>query len=1117
MNCYSKVWVILFFFIVLPDRLVLAQEVTPKQVQASISKTAEKPAQLSYSPMMYGPISLIFLDEPVINAIKKVALAVRLRPVLDYDLINSDKKINLNLEVATLPEALDQILQGMEIQYSITESGLLVFTEKQTNQVGDSQGSGTVKGSVLDQVTGESLVGANVTIENTSIGAAADLDGNFVLHLVPVGDWTLKVSYVGYKSISQEVTVADNAIVEQNFRLIPQTIEGEEVIVTAQARGQVQAINQQLSSDKISSVVSEARIQELPDFNAAAAISRLPGITTLSSSGEANKVVIRGLAPKYNQITIGGISLASTGSTQIGVTSQGGTAGSISNDRSVDLSMMSPYMIKTISVYKSLTPDMNANAIGGTVNMELREAPSELHADLLLQSGYTQKNDQYGNYRIVGSASERFFDDQLGIYALGNIEQYDRDADNMSAGYEITSSIAGENGYLPVRVTNVQLHRHLETRKRFGGNLVIDYRLPSGSIKFVNLFSRLNSVTQDYRTVLNYAGTTQDLTFRYQQGDNDVDLAINSLSFTYDLGFMSIDLKAANNYSRNNLPSSPQSQFYQTRGVGTSTENTLPEDLTYLISYGGTAATYLNTLTRFSSDYKENGQTIKGDFKFPFSMSSDLSGFVKVGTEYQYKQHNNAQTTPYAVIGGTTTIQTTITNGIRQSYPDLIFDSGINLFPATSFTSKNNDLLNSFLGDRFGGITWACDASLLNDIINLIANDPAYSADNAPASSPGGWFYGYYQTLPNTYKYIERYLAGYIMSELNYGDLMVVGGVRYEKEEGIYDAYVLMDGRDTRSQKFFPITAFPGNEFYLPMVQVKYKVTDWFDVRAAYTQTLARPDYHQLAPNYTISYGQGAVRAGNPNLRTAHAYNHDLVLTFNSNELGLFTVGGFYKEIKDFAYATSYPLFETGPEGIATFNDFNIGGTRPNSGASLSTYMNTPYIAFIRGVELDFQTRFWYLPAPLNGILLGANYTRISSNAIYPWRDARTTITGPHQSVTEVFDSTRTGRLINQPDNIVNAYIGYDYKDFSARLSFLFQGNSVSYIANFYEADGYTNDYSRIDASVRQMLPWFGIELYLDISNLNNEDNSSSQPSLGGFTSIQNYGLTANLGIRYRL
>lgn len=976
---------------------------------------------------------------------------------------------------------------------------------------------GVLKGKVYDKDTKDLLPGANVTIKGTSLGASTDLNGGFSIPNVPPGTYTLQASYIGYRSVSAEVKISNDETVVHDFSLAPVAIQGQEFVVTGQAQGQMQAINQQLASDKIVSIVSEARIQELPDFNAAQAISRLPGVSTLQSSGEANKVVIRGLAPKFNQITIGGVSLATTGSTQIGVSSQGGTAGSINNDRSVDLSMMSPYMIKSISVYKSLTPDMNANSIGGTVNMELREAPSDFHSDFLFQSGYTQKSNQYGNFRAVASASTRFLNDKLGVYLLGNIEQYDRDADNMNAGYEITSDTKGDNGYLPVRVTNVQLNRHFETRKRFGGNLIVDYILPSGSIKLVNMFSRLNSDYRDYRTILNYSSLTSDLIFRYQEGENNVDLAMNSLVFSYDLGFMTFDLRAANNYSRNNLPEAPQSEFYQTRGVGTSTPNTTPENLTSLIRYGGTETTYLNTLTLFSSSYKENGQTYKADFKVPFRLGSDLAGYLKFGGEFNTTRHQNSQRTPYATISGTNTIQSAISNGIRGQFPGMTFNSGLNIFTSTGFTSHDSDILKSFLDDRFGGIIWANDPSLLTGIIHYVAGNPAFSSYNATAVEPGGWFNGYFQTLPNTYKYVEDYTAAFVMSELKYGNLMVIGGARYEKDKGVYDAYVLMDGRDDKSQKYFDVNATPTNEFFLPMVQAKYDVTDWCDVRAGYTQTLARPDYHQLSPSYTISYGQGTVRSGNPDLRTAHAYNHDLILTFHTNELGLLSIAGFYKEIKDFTYSTQYSLYTTAPAGVATVNSFSIGGTAPVKGATLFTYMNTPYIAFVRGIEVDFQTRFWYLPSPLNGVLLGINYTRISSNATYPWRNARTTIIGPRQTLTEVFDSTRAGRLVNQPNDIVNASLGYDYKNFSARLSIVFQGNSVSNIGNFPEQDGFTRDYFRMDASVRQILPWFGIEVFLDIFNLNNRNNASAQQSINGFTSQQNYGLTGNLGLRYRL
>ncbi len=165
--------------------------------------------------------------------------------------------------------------------------------------------------------------------------------------------------------------------------------------------------------------------------------------------------------------------------------------------------MVSPYMLKTIAVYKSLTPDMNADAIGGRVDMELREAPEEFHTDLMYQSGYTTKSKEWGNYRMVLSASDRFFENALGVYLLGNGESYDRASDNMTVTYNLPTTYVRPDGYKAVQVSNVGLTRHIETRKRYGGNLILDYRLgETGTIRSINLFARLESKAKDYITTL---------------------------------------------------------------------------------------------------------------------------------------------------------------------------------------------------------------------------------------------------------------------------------------------------------------------------------------------------------------------------------------------------------------------------------------------------------------------------------------------------------------------------------------------------------------------------------------------------------------------------------------
>jgi len=978
-------------------------------------------------------------------------------------------------------------------------------------------GKGVLKGRVYDKNSKDGLSYANIVIKGTAIGTAADADGMFTINNVPDGMQTVVVSYIGYVSLETEVNVPANGTLKKDFGLEPEVLQGKEVIVTAQAMGQIQAINQQLASDKISSIVSEARIQELPDFNAAQALSRLPGVSTLESSGEANKIVIRGLAPQYNTVSVEGVKLASTGSTQMGVSVLGNTSGSISNDRSVDLSMVSPYMIKTISVYKSLTPDMNANSIGGSVDMQLREAPSELHYDLMWQSGYTAKTNNYGNYRAVGSLSQRFFQDNLGAYLLINAEKYDRDADNMDANYDIVESRPDSTGFRPVTVRDVTMNRHIETRQRYGGNLILDYKLPNGSIKSVNMLTRLVSDFSEYRTVLNYRDGI--LNFNYQEGINTTDLMVNTLNLDYDFRWIKMDLKYAKTSSRNNLPESPYLQFKSPGNaidVGSVDENTIPESLLTVIKYPDFTTIEFDNVNLFSSLYKEDKNVLSFDFKVPYSMGKHLLGYIKFGGQYYDQSNSNDQETPYATLYGGNNYSDSLMSDLENQF-SLETNSQGNF--VGSYFIGDSYYTRSFLGNDFGQIWYACDPTIPIAMADYLSTSQWTGVSIGQRT--GGWFKGPFQTLANSYSYAEKYYAGYIMSEITYRDFMVVGGARYEKVESRYTAYNMYDQREPTKQEIDTVTTKPSNEFILPMVQAKYSPFEWVDVRYAYTQTLARPDYHQLSPKVNYDNPKKNIRAGNPDLVPAHAYNQDINLTLHGNKLGLLSIGAFYKKVVDFTYYTSYKLYDSAKVDYIKSrhdDDLNILNYKPESGAILYTYVNSPYPAYVKGIELDFQTRLWYLPKLLDGIVLGINYTMIESEATYPIYDD-TTIYYPRPKPAETYVkySTRKGRLIYQPNDVLNAYIGYEVGGFSARLSFLFQGNSVSRIGAFPEQDGYTKDYFRIDASVRQKLPWFGAEVYLDASNLNNEINSSAQTSIDGFTNIKNYGTTANLGIRFRL
>lgn len=994
--------------------------------------------------------------------------------------------------------------------------------------------SGKISGVVKAADTKEPLPGANVVLKGTSLGASTDLNGRFIIPSAPAGSYKLVVSYIGYQRKTIDITVTDGQELKEDITLNFQMIEGEVVVITGQAEGQLAAINQQLSSDKIANIVSEQRIQELPDFNAAQALSRLPGISTTQSSGEDNKVVIRGLSPKYNSIEVEGVTLSATGSSQIGLSSNPEiTAQNINNDRSVDLTMVSPYMIRTIAVYKSLTPDMNANSIGGTVNMELREAPAGLQTDFLFQGGYTAKSNAYKNYRGVASGSQRFLEDKLGLYALFNAESYDRNADNMGADYGIASSIIDQtSGFRPAQVNTVTFTRHLETRKRYGGNLILDYNLPHGSLKFVNMYAKLNSDYTDHRQNIRYDSGRME--WQLSMGENKSDQRLHSLKLKYDIGPLTADLSASYTSSSNVLENSPRINFNQTDALqaGVPRDNQKPEDLTYLLAnFKGIGEVVLRSGDLLSNDYEEDKYTYKADFQLPVNIGTAASGFIKFGGQINKQSNSTDQGTPYLGFNGNATdpnatgIQANLIRGVYNQFGLTTNTRGE--LTGSSFINSDQDLFDTFLDNKYGSIFYASNPDLLSNILNYIIGNPAFDASNRDFSSgaQGGWYDGPFQQLTNDYKYHEDYYAGYGMANFNFLDFTVIGGARYEKVKTEYFAYNARDQRNAQSQVMYDTTDHKDNDFLLPMGQIKYSPFDWMDVRYAYTQTLARPDYQSISPKFTITQGN-QIYTGNPDLKPAKAFNHDVNITFYSNKLGLLTIGGFYKTIENFVYNASYQLDAADLAGIDTLSHYQIvrGGalvvtpvlTNGRSNATVFRPLNNPYEATVKGLEIDFQHNLGYAPGFLKNVVLGINYARIKSETRFPFFKTKV-IPGTRPPQFALVDSSSAGRLLDQPNHILNAYVGYDYKGFSSRLSFIFQDNSSrGNGGEFPENDSFTKEYFRTDFSARQKLPYYKTELFLDVTNLNDRNTSWIQRATQGFRGIENYGLTANLGLRIR-
>lgn len=250
----------------------------------------------------------------------------------------------------------------------------------------------------------------------------------------------------------------------------------------------------------------------------------------------------------------------------------------------------------------------------------------------------------------------------------------------------------------------------------------------------------------------------------------------------------------------------------------------------------------------------------------------------------------------------------------------------------------------------------------------------------------------------------------------------------------------------------------------------------------------------------------------NLKIKPALSNNYDVYFSVYENHVGLFTVGGFYKKIHDFIYQNSTTVI-TDPAAL------NLPAF--TQGFFTSFPVNNKELVDLWGLELDWQTNFWYLPGLLRGLVLNANYTNIFSESTYPRTETQVEwVTDPWgfptQKVTYVY-STYRDRLIDQPDDIVNMAVGYDLGGFSARLSLLYQTDIFKQTAFLPEMRTSTDDYWRWDLSIKQNLPVTGLQLFLNVNNFLATHDKILIRGTGFPSGDEFYGVTVDLGLRYRM
>ena len=1043
-------------------------------------------------------ISLHIQNISVKELIKQIESLTTYTVVYRDVLLNDKKDITINEDNKPLVDILKSSLSSKGLQVVFNNNTIVITTKNEEPQI--TKKTKIVSGVVLDE-KGLPVIGASVLIPGTSIGVATDINGRFTLE-APTNS-KLRISYIGYEAKEELLKVSSDMKItlEQTPHMLT------EMVITAQAIGQKNAIRQQINSNTIKNVVAADRLQENPDANAVEAIGRLPGISVSRNGGEGTGLVIRGLQSQYTAVTLNGVALPS------------GSGGG----RDVNISGFSQYALQGVEVYKSLTADMEANGVAGTVNLKLREAPKGLHANFLAQLGYNNMNSYFGNYKVSGEFSNRFLDNKLGVFFVATAEQVNRSTQTMSANYRDLSSLNNDLGLISINLNNISA-----TKTRRSAMLSLDYKLaPSTTLNLYGLYNYSKNDNQSQSKGYNMMTPNATIGMNYNP-DNNQNVYQIALSGLTKLNKSKIELDygiAFSNSSSNNQMSRGWSGSYYPLPSSLASQITLensklsPDEAikAYTSLSLPDANTRLDNMSQSSTIMNDRNFTSYFNVKIPYSFGDKITAYLKFGGTYRNKaRYQDVQ-------AGTIGLNTSLfaTQILKDSLSWL--KSTNQLLTLEGMNDKN---VNSFLDGKYNYGSFY-DFSKLNQITDVWnrASDYWYPKGQdvwGPMfGGPGkiGWNQNISSSIMNDQDITEQYAAGYLMTEMNFGQyLMFLPGLRFEETYSTMKGFTALE--PTRPDPLYmplPGTATSAtrtDKFLLPMVHLRIKPCKWNYIHLAYTQTLSRPNFNQISPTEYRNTGLApfTYTARNPALLTEHWTNYDVQFTIHDNKLGLFSVSGFYKTVQNYIGSLSYTRIKGDPiiEPFSNTDQVNV-----------SLIQNFQYPIYLKGVEVELQTSFWYLPAPFKYLTFTINGTYTDSRTEYrnSYIVNKVPVGGGRPVPTRI-DTTRSGVMLNQPKYILNTSLGYNRKGLNIWLSYQYIGNIQTGIGSFSTdiLDGMKEPFSRLDLQISQRLSGklSGLEFLLNMANLTNSSEVQHLRYDSRSTYIESYGWTADFGVRYR-
>jgi len=870
-------------------------------------------------------------------------------------------------------------------------------------------------GTVSDAFGKGALPGATVTVVGKNLAGSTDSGGRFRFTDLPEGTYTLSVGYVGYEAKTETVRVPAAGLQNVAITLGGEVLQLEKLVVEGYREGRSRALQQKQNQTNISDIVSADAIGNLPDRNVAEGISRLPGVNIALDQGEGRYVSIRGVEPNLNQVLIDGATMAAPGGTRLG--------------RAVPLDTLGTGQIAQIEVIKSVTPDLDANAIGGTINIKSASAFDR-------RERFVGGTIAGNRNETTGKANPEFqlaYTDLFGAgknWGIAASVSYDkRDFENnwVQAGWS-AFAYNGSTIYLP---NDFEIKPEKGSLKRGGINLSFEYRPDANTQFFVRpSFSGTRSYQNRYESIFNPTPTAANVALTsatsgvFAAAGNRTER--REFRILVDQSLLSVAAGMKKTLGRFTLEpmltfsgAKEDRGYFNVRQFRNATGATGP--ITFDIASFVPARWDVDATIEVPSKYalrqtrddtglvEEDTFTAKTDLRWDSDRILGHPGFLKAGVKFiQRARTANLESVRYVPVGNWNL-------GSVGALPEVPVYGG----RYTSGFRIDWDKTNAFI---------AANPVLL-----------AYDAANSAANS-----------IEDDYDIDEYIYAGYAMGSVKLGALTLMAGVRWERTDATIRAVEARNVAGTIVGRF-PTSGTAAYDKVLPNLQGVYRFTNNLLLRAAVTETIGRPAYEDARPLAQFRYdpigapvnpafgNTGTLTVGNPKLKPYDSTNLDLSLEWYVKGGGLLSAAWFHKDIKDPIYSYAETLQNTTYSGIGLQSLAVTGKRNADSGR-------------IAGWEFTVYQPLRFLPSPLDGFGVDANLTLIDSSTVIP---------------------TRRGAEIpffRQPGKISSVAVFYEKYGFSARVAWTYADEQIYTLGSAPLSDIYRKARGQYDAQIRYRL-----------------------------------------------